>query len=209
MHLLKEEEEDDQLRKAWIHYCRRSNFDPTSGHRLCSAHFTRDCFERDPFRMMELGVDGTFKRRRRKKMAKLQLFNIYTFPGEHYRSVKRPRYVIFNITTLHMCKGQSIRSKIINDIRVQVVVQKQVIIIPPPLFFAIYHDQTITGCIHQALHVVIPLKLHSLYTSVIISFQFHKLLVHVYIRSPHTCTYVHILTFTKCKQITILFLTHI
>ena len=54
---------DDQLRKAWIHYCRRWNFDPTSGHRLCSTHFTRDCFERDPLRMMELGVDGTFKRR--------------------------------------------------------------------------------------------------------------------------------------------------
>jgi hypothetical protein len=29
-------------------------------------------------------------------MAKLQLFNTYTFAGEHYRSVKRPRYVIFN-----------------------------------------------------------------------------------------------------------------
>ena len=54
---------DGQLRKAWIHYCRRWNFDPTSGHRLCSTHFTRDCFERDPLRMMELGVDGTFKRR--------------------------------------------------------------------------------------------------------------------------------------------------
>ena len=40
-----------------------------------------------------------------KKMAKLQLFNTYTFAGEQYRSVKRPRYVIFNITTLHMCKG--------------------------------------------------------------------------------------------------------
>ena len=63
--------------------------------------------------MMELGVDGTFKRRLKpdaapyvplaspdpeKKMAKLQLFNTYTFAGEHYRSVKRPRYVIFNIT---------------------------------------------------------------------------------------------------------------
>jgi hypothetical protein len=67
----------------------------------------------DPLRMMELGVDGTFKRRLKpdaapyvplaspdpeKKMAKLQLFNTYTFAGEHYRSVKRPRYVIFNIT---------------------------------------------------------------------------------------------------------------
>jgi hypothetical protein len=46
-----------------ISYCRRWNFDPTSGHRLCSTHFTRDCFERDPLKMMELGVDGTFKRR--------------------------------------------------------------------------------------------------------------------------------------------------
>ena len=54
---------DGQLRKAWIHYCGRWNFDPTSGHRLCSTHFTRDCFERDPLRMMKLGVDGTFKRR--------------------------------------------------------------------------------------------------------------------------------------------------
>ena len=112
---------DGQLRNACIHYCGRWNFDPTSGHRLCSTHFTRDCVERDPLRMMERGVDGTFKRLlkpdaapnvplaspdpERKKMAKHQLFNTYTFPGEHYRSVKRPRYVIFNITTLHMCKG--------------------------------------------------------------------------------------------------------
>ena len=63
--------------------------------------------------MMELGADGTSKRRLKpdaapnvplaspdpeKKMAKLQLFNTYTFTGEHYRSVKRQRYVIFNIT---------------------------------------------------------------------------------------------------------------
>ena len=63
--------------------------------------------------MMELGADGTFKRRLKpdaapnvpltspdpeKKMAKLQLFNTYAFAGEHYRSVKRPRYMIFNIT---------------------------------------------------------------------------------------------------------------
>ena len=62
--------------------------------------------------MMELGVDGTFKLRLKPdaapnvplassdpeiKMAKLQLFNTYTFAGEHYRSVKRPRYVIFII----------------------------------------------------------------------------------------------------------------
>jgi hypothetical protein len=51
---------DGQLRKAWIHYCRRWNFDPTSGHRLCSIHFTRDCFERDPLRMMELGTLSNF-----------------------------------------------------------------------------------------------------------------------------------------------------
>ena len=107
---------DDQLRKAWIHYCRRWNFDPTSGHRLCSTHFTRDCFERDPLRMMELGVDGTFKRRLKLDTTpnvplaspdpeKKKWRNTYTFPGEHYRSIKRPRYEIFNITTLHMCKG--------------------------------------------------------------------------------------------------------
>jgi hypothetical protein len=33
-----------------------------------------------------------------KKMAKLQMFNTYTIAREHYRRVKRPRYVIFNIT---------------------------------------------------------------------------------------------------------------
>jgi hypothetical protein len=30
---------DDQLRKAWIHYCRRWNFNPTSGHKLCSCQW--------------------------------------------------------------------------------------------------------------------------------------------------------------------------
>ena len=30
---------------------------------MCSTHFTRDCFEKDPLRMMELGVDGNFKQR--------------------------------------------------------------------------------------------------------------------------------------------------
>jgi hypothetical protein len=62
--------------------------------------------------MMELGVDGTFKRRLKPDATPNvplaspdpERKNGET-PGEHYRSVKRPRCVIFNITTLHMCKG--------------------------------------------------------------------------------------------------------
>jgi hypothetical protein len=40
---------DDQLRKAWIHYCRRWNFNPTSGHKLCSCQWLlwKGSFEND------------------------------------------------------------------------------------------------------------------------------------------------------------------
>jgi len=108
---------DGQLRKAWIHYCRRWNFDPTSGHRLCSAHFTRDCFERDPFRMMELGFDGTFKRRLKpdvtpnvplaspdseKKDGETPVLHI---PRRALQKRQKAEVCDFNITTLHMCKG--------------------------------------------------------------------------------------------------------
>ena len=111
---------DGQLRKAWIHYCRRWNFDPTSGHRLCSTHFTRDCFERDPLRMMELGVDGTFKRRLKpyatpnmplaspdpeKKKSETPVVQHLHIPRGALQKRQRPRYVIFNITILHMYKG--------------------------------------------------------------------------------------------------------
>ena len=111
---------DGQMRKAWIHYCRRWNFDPTSGHRLCSTHFTRDCFERDPLRMMELGVDGTFKRRLKpdatpnvplaspdpeKKNGETPVVQHLHIPTGALQKRPRPRYAIFNITILHMYKG--------------------------------------------------------------------------------------------------------
>ena len=40
---------DGQRRKAWIHNCRRWNFDPTSGHRLCSRQWLlwKGSFEND------------------------------------------------------------------------------------------------------------------------------------------------------------------
>jgi hypothetical protein len=60
----------------------RGTFGAASGF---SRRLKVPSFSKDPFN-------------RRKKMAKVQLFNTYTFAGEHYRSVKRPRYVIFNIT---------------------------------------------------------------------------------------------------------------
>jgi hypothetical protein len=65
----------------------------------------------DPLRMMELGVDGTFKRRLKsdaalnvplaspdseKKMAKLQLFNTYTFAGERKRGEHDDLHVLLN-----------------------------------------------------------------------------------------------------------------
>ncbi|XP_052088988.1 THAP domain-containing protein 1-like [Mytilus californianus] len=37
-----------QTRKAWTHYCKRWDFLPSTGHRLCSAHFTNACYDRDP-----------------------------------------------------------------------------------------------------------------------------------------------------------------
>ena len=75
-------------------------------------------------------------------------------------------------------------------------------------FSPVYHEQTIAGRIHQVLHVVISFKFHEYYTSVIISFQFHKLLVYVLHTRTNVRT-VQILTVTKCRQITILFLTQI
>ena len=54
---------DSNLRKAWTHYCKRWNFVPGNSHRLCSAHFSRDCFDRDPLRMVQLGVHGTINAR--------------------------------------------------------------------------------------------------------------------------------------------------
>jgi hypothetical protein len=50
----------------WIHKRLNVQWWPMCIHRRhddLHVLFTRDCFERDPLRMMELGVDGTFKRR--------------------------------------------------------------------------------------------------------------------------------------------------
>ena len=47
----------------WTHYCKRSNFVPGPSHRLCSAHFSKDSFTQDTWRMAELGVNGKFQAR--------------------------------------------------------------------------------------------------------------------------------------------------
>ncbi|XP_076110383.1 uncharacterized protein LOC143079094 isoform X1 [Mytilus galloprovincialis] len=47
---------DVQLRKAWIHFCRRWNFVPGPNHRLCSAHFSKQSFTKDPDLMTQLGI---------------------------------------------------------------------------------------------------------------------------------------------------------
>ena len=54
---------DSNLRKVWTHYCKRSNFVPGPSHRLCSAHFSKDSFTQDTWRMAELGVNGKFQAR--------------------------------------------------------------------------------------------------------------------------------------------------
>lgn len=45
---------DKIRRKAWIHYCRRENFESVT-RRLCSLHFSKDQYEVDPERRAELG----------------------------------------------------------------------------------------------------------------------------------------------------------
>ena len=54
---------DDNLRKQWAHYCRRKEFIPTSGHRLCSMHFSSNCFMQDPQFLAQIGLQETFKKR--------------------------------------------------------------------------------------------------------------------------------------------------
>lgn len=51
------------LRKAWVHYCKRWDFVPQPGNRLCSAHFSPNCFERDVSRFTDLGLEGNFRPR--------------------------------------------------------------------------------------------------------------------------------------------------
>nr|XP_022316756.1 THAP domain-containing protein 11-like [Crassostrea virginica] len=54
---------DVNLRKQWAHYCRRKEFIPTSGHRLCSVHFSSNCFMHDPQLLDQIGLQETFKKR--------------------------------------------------------------------------------------------------------------------------------------------------
>ncbi|XP_061170315.1 THAP domain-containing protein 1-like [Saccostrea echinata] len=56
---------DVNLRKQWAHYCRRKNFTPTSGHRLCSDHFSPNCFKQDPQLLRKMGLQETFRKRLR------------------------------------------------------------------------------------------------------------------------------------------------
>ena len=39
---------DTSVRKQWAHYCRRKDFIPGKGHRVCSVHLTNECFDKDP-----------------------------------------------------------------------------------------------------------------------------------------------------------------
>lgn len=54
---------DIHLKKAWTHYCRRWDFVPKSGHRLCSVHFSNNCYAMDPDTFANLGMAASFKRR--------------------------------------------------------------------------------------------------------------------------------------------------
>lgn len=45
-----------KIRKQWVVYCKREDFLKAGPHSvLCSKHFSRDCYERDPLKMAALG----------------------------------------------------------------------------------------------------------------------------------------------------------
>ena len=45
--------------KQWVHYCKRKDFTkPSEYSKLCSKHFSRDCFERDPEKMEKHGYEN-------------------------------------------------------------------------------------------------------------------------------------------------------
>jgi hypothetical protein len=47
---------DTNVRKQWVHYCRRKDFIPGKGHRLCSVHFSNECFEKRPELIKQMGL---------------------------------------------------------------------------------------------------------------------------------------------------------
>ena len=52
--------DNEPLRQnQWVLYCKRQDFTKSSKHsKLCSKHFTRDCFERDPETMKKYGYEN-------------------------------------------------------------------------------------------------------------------------------------------------------
>lgn len=54
---------DSKLRKHWIYYCRRKDFTPGDGHRLCSVHFSNKCYDQDPEMLRTLGLEYSFRKR--------------------------------------------------------------------------------------------------------------------------------------------------
>ena len=46
---------DEKVRKIWIGKIRRKNWTPSQHSRLCSQHFTHDCFEQDLVAMQYAG----------------------------------------------------------------------------------------------------------------------------------------------------------
>lgn len=54
---------DSNLRKQWIYYCRRKDFTPGDGHRLCSVHFSNKCYDQDPEMLSTLGLEYSFRKR--------------------------------------------------------------------------------------------------------------------------------------------------
>ncbi|KAL3854916.1 hypothetical protein ACJMK2_014151 [Sinanodonta woodiana] len=69
---------DKIRRKAWIHYCRRENFEPVT-HRLCSLHFSKDQYEVDPEKRAKLGY---LNARARLKPTAIPDISITLSPGE-------------------------------------------------------------------------------------------------------------------------------
>ena len=49
---------DATLRKRWVANMKRDCFMPAKHSRLCSLHFERSCFDRDPVFMASMGYKG-------------------------------------------------------------------------------------------------------------------------------------------------------
>ncbi|XP_064599603.1 52 kDa repressor of the inhibitor of the protein kinase-like [Liolophura sinensis] len=52
---------DATTRKVWLHYCKR-DFDLKYHHKLCSKHFSKCMFDRDPEKLASLGYENAVAR---------------------------------------------------------------------------------------------------------------------------------------------------